>query len=311
MGISRSKPQSNTTRSETINKAKAKKDSVLLPADNILSANTSSRLDDAVDAYTKGEAAIITAEAAEAKAMADAIPQRKLLNDMIGHFFSAVNHNISFGTIPRADRAFYGLDVNNNKTPLHNTDAKLTKMATTIISGDKARTDGGGVVITLPTILAFTAVYTTALPFIQAISKTKEGLSIAKSNLRNLNANTNDVIEHVWDEAESHYSSLEASAKRAICRLWSVRYKGIGILSDVLGKCTDSVSGLDIAKVEISITGSAKKVLSNITGDFDDPTTMYGDLELVGMHPLYVTKEIAFVKENGVNSTVNVVMIKK
>ena len=82
-------------------------------------------------------------------------------------------------------------------------------------------------------------------------------------------------------------------------------------ISDVLGKCTDSVSGLVIANIEISISGSAKKVLSNIIGDFDDPTTMYGDLELVGTHSLYVTKEIAFVKENGVNVTVDVVMVKK
>jgi len=233
------------------------------------------------------------------------------LHTGIGNFISAVNHNITCGTIPRADRAFYGLDINNDKTPRYDSDAKLIKMATTIISGDKLRTDGGGVVITLPTILAFTEVYTTALPFIKAISKTKEGLAIAQSNLRNLNANTNDVIEHVWDESESHYSSLEASAKRAICRLWSVRYKGIGILSNVTGKITDSVTGLYIEGAEIRITGSAKKVLSNATGDYVDPTTMYGDLEASATHPIYTKADITFAKENGEDVVVNVVMVKK
>jgi len=310
MSIFRSKPQSNVSRSETINKAKAKKDSVL-PADNILSTKTSSRLDEAVVSYTAAEKAIIVAKAAEGIAMSNAIPQRKLLHNGIGNLISSLNHNIACGTIPRSARAFYDLDVNNDKTPRYDSDAKLTKLATTIISGDKLRTDGGGVVITLPTILAFTEIYTTALPFIQAISKTKEGLSIALSNLRNLNANTNDVIEHVWDESESYYSSLEASAKRAICRLWSVRYKGVGVLSDVLGKITDSVTGLEIEGAEISITGSAKKVVTNVTGDYVDSTTMYGDLELTVTHTLYTKGDMTFTKENGVDVVVNLVMVKK
>lgn len=311
MSISRSKPNSNVSRSETINKAKTKKDSVLLPADNILSAKTSEKLDLAVTAYTAAEKAIIVAKAAEGIAMSNAIPQRKLLHNGIGNFISALNHNIACGTIPRSARAFYGLDINNDKTPRYDSDTKLTKMSTTIISGDKLRTDGGGVVITLPTILAFTEIYTTALPFIEAISKTKEGLAIAQSNLRKLNANTNDVIEHVWDESESYYSSLEASAKRAICRLWSVRYKGVGNLSNITGKITDSETGLAIEAAEISIIGSAKKVMSNSTGDYVDPTTMYGDLEATATHPLYTKVDITFTKENGVDVEVNVVMVKK
>ena len=85
------------------------------------------------------------------------------------------------------------------------------------------------------------------------------------------------MIEHVWDERESFYRSLEASVKRAICRLRSVRYKGIGILSET-GKITDSITGLDIEGADISITDFAKNVVSNVTGDYVDPTTMYGDL---------------------------------
>ena len=37
------------------------------------------------------------------------------------------------------------------------------------------------------------------------------------------------------------------------------------------------------------------------------PACRHDDLELVGTHPLYVTKEITFVKENRENITVNVV----
>jgi len=56
-----------------------------------------------------------------------------------------------------------------------------------------------------------------------------------------------------------------------------VRYKGIGILSET-GKITDSITGLDIEGADISITGFAKNVVSNVTGDYVAPTTMYGDL---------------------------------
>lgn len=311
MSTSKNKPSSNVTRLETALKAKSKKDSVLIPADNILSVKTSGRLDDIVDLYQKGTDAIITATVAESKAMAAAIPQRKLLNSGVGHFIKSLNLNISEGTIPRSARAYYGLDVNNDKTPYYNTDIKLLKICDTIMKGDKERTDAGGIVIILPTILQFKALYDVAKPIINTLSNTKVNLSIAQKNLRLLNPEMDDVIEHVWNEAETEYSKLEPSARRAICRQWSVRYISIGDLSDVIGKCIDTVTRLPIEGVILHITGSSKKVISNDSGDYDDPTTMYGDLDLIATHTLYHNVDIAFVKENGVNNVINVEMVKK
>lgn len=310
MSSSKKSPRTNIGRNESMLKAKTKKDSVS-PEDNILSDKTSSNLDDALDDYTKANAAITAATVAESKAMAAAIPQRKLLTDMVGHIFSAINHNISFGSIPRSARAFYGLDVNNNRTPAYNTDVKLLKIVTDIIKGDKDRTDAGGMVITSPTIIQFAAVNTIARPIIIALSNTKTNLAKAKSDLRDLNSNTDDVLLHVSTEVEMEYSKLEASAKRAMCREWGVRYISIGTLSDVTGKCTDSETGLPLENVVIKIAGSGKKVVTDIAGDYVDSTTMYDDLELAATHPLYIIAEKAFTKENGVNVVVDIKMVKK
>ena len=310
MSSSRRFPKTNIGRYESMLKTKAKKDSVS-SADNILSAKTSSRLDNALNEYTKAQNAIIMATEAESTAMAAAIPQRKILSGMISHYVLSLNLHISMETIPRSARAFYGFDVNNDRTPAYNTDTKLIKMATDIINGDKERINGGGIKMTLPTIDEFTIVYDKAEPIIIALSNTKENLSKAKSELRNLNADTDDVLLHVSNEVETEYSSLEASTKRAVCRLWGVKYISVGKLSEVTGKCTDSISGLPLEDVEIKIVGSGKRVVTNVMGDFIDETSMYDDLELLATHPLYNIAEIAFAKENGVNVVVNVVMEKK
>jgi hypothetical protein len=235
MSIIRIFPNSVSGYIQAMNIAKAKKDGAVIPADNILSEATSTRLDTDVDKYNKGKEAIVSAKQVYHHTIELAKPQRKLMRTFISSYYTDINNEIDLGNFPASVRAFFGLEISNRKMPDMQTDATLIAAATALIDGDAARVLAGGAAIASPTIAQVTTIINTAKPFLVAVSNAKTKVTTAISNLKKQNAEIKDLIKHIWNEVEAFYSLDEASSKRDQGRLWGIKYRGMGVDSVITG----------------------------------------------------------------------------
>ena len=307
MGTTRQFPQSITSRQKALNKA-VLKNSNLPTGVVILSPATLARLIICNDNYNAGVADKLAAKQLYHAAVEAAIPQRKLLRSNITSFFKTFNNCIdNLGTIPASARAFYGLPIGKAYLPKMDTDDKLLAMAALVITGDVNRRAAGGIAMNSPTIAQYTIVYNIASPIILAIAIAESAVSLAVDKLEKLIPETKDLITHVWDEVEAYYSLSTPSNRRTQCRLWGVRYISTGVLSLVTGTCKD-ILGVGIAGVKVRIMGSGHFVLSDALGNFSLNTSLYGDLELLASHIHYINDTIEFTKEDGIETTVAVVL---
>ena len=278
-----------------------------MPADNILSDTTSTRLDDDFAAYTAGIAAIATARGFYSTAVQNARAKRLILKNNIIGFYETLNSCIKRGTMLAAVRAYFQLPITNRKMPKLNTDIEILAAAALVLSGNILRVAAGGVAMSSPSIAEFTAIYNTCKPFLVAISNAHTAVNTAVENLDLQTPEIKDLITHVWDEVEAFYSMSTPTARRAQCRLWGVRYMSVGISSFITGNVKDAL-GVVLADVKVRIVGSNLSVLTDALGNFSLNTTLYGDLELEAILAEYETTITDFSKEDGITTAVDVVM---
>ena len=308
MGTKRDLPTSITGRLKAMTIAKNKKDGAPVPADNLLSATTSARLDTDIAAYIAGRAVVTATKTAYHLAIEVARPQRALLKSNISSFYGTMNNNIKTGAIPAAARGYYNLSITNRKLPKMITDVELLEAAKTVLSGDILRVAAGGIAMSAPTIAEFTLVLDTAKPFIVAITNAETAKNTAVENLSLQTREIHDLIKHIWDEVEAHYSLSTAAARRTQSRLWGVRYVSTGVPSLVTGTCKDEL-GVALVGIKVRIIGSSASTLSDAMGNFSLNTILYGDLELEATHPHYEKNITDFTKADGVAEVVAVVMV--
>ena len=306
MGTTIQRPKSNVSRLAAMKKAEAKIAS-LPPAGNILSSITTTRLATDLGLYIAGDNAIIAAAHAQSIGVDNAKIQRDILGDNSKAYFKNLNNGIALNEIPRSDRAFYKLVVGNNTLPSMNTPEKLMTVSGNIITGDAARQLAGGIPLSIPTIAQYEVILATATPVINGLSNFKIALTLTKTEQNAQNREIDDLIKHIWDEVKSYYSLLTPSAMRAIGRQWGLRWISTGLPSIITGSCVDTL-GVAVAGVKIRILGSSHSVLTDALGHFSINTNLYGDLELLATKNKYEKFSIEFTKEDGVATTVAVVM---
>lgn len=311
MGITRRLPQSITATIKALNTAKAKKDSAVTPADNILSAATSARLDTDIAAYNAGKAAIVAAWQVFHRAVELARPQRKLLRKYIKSFYASINNYINLNTILASARAYYGLEITNRKMPNMRTDATLLAAAELLLTGDAARIADGGIAIASPTIAEITTIINDATPIIRAVSNAKTVVTTAISKLKKQNAEIKDLLKHIWNEIEAFYSLDDASSIRVQGRLWGMQFISIGLPSLISGLCMESITNTLLPNVQLYLVGVGKHVQSDAEGNYSINTSLYDVLTLTAKLAGYEDFAKDFVKEDGVALVVNVVMVKK
>jgi hypothetical protein len=308
MGTTRESPDSIIGRQKAMTKAQTKKNGATVPADNILSAATSARLDLDLAAYNAGILAITTAKQAYHNCIELAVPQRVFLKDNITSYFKTFNNCIDkLGTIPASARAFYLLPIGKASLPKMDTDDELLAAAAIVLSGDILRIKDGGIVMSVPTIAEFTIVYDIAKPVIVAISNALTAVTNATSSLKKQIPEIKDLITHIWNEVEAYYSLYAPSERRVFCRLWGVRYISTGVPSVVTGACKDAL-GIALAGAKIRIMGSSHSTLTDALGNFSLNTSLYGDLELLATLKKYEKTTIDFSKDDGIAEVVDVVM---
>ncbi len=309
--FTRDLPQSSIGFQKALTKAKEKKDGVEHPADNILSATTSTRLDTDYEAFEAAKLIIASKEGLYHKAIELARPQRKLLKLFVTDYFNRMNYFIGKDLMFASDRAYYGLDITNLRLPIMNTDDLLLAIAKKVFSGDILRRAEGGIAMDEPTIAEFADVYNTAKTIIRAISNALTNLNTAKGNLEKQTPEIKDLITHIWDEVEAHYSMSAPVARRQQARLWGVRYKSVGVASTITGVCKDSVTGGLLFNVQIHLVGVGRNVQSDAEGNFILNTSLFEDLTILAKLIGYEDFTLDFFKENGVIIAVSIVMVKK
>ena len=310
MGTIIKRPQSNIDRKRALNKGKAKMDSVL-PADNVLTTDTASRLTTAANNYDNGFAAIAAAAHIYHEKVDLFRPHRVLLKDYIDTYFTTMSSEIKIKKILASARALYGLPISNDNLPNLTTDDKLMAMGALVLSGDVVRIAAGGIAIATPTIAEYTIVYNAAHAAMSVISNALTTLTNAKNGLNKQNVEINDVIKHVWDDAKSKYSLVAPAPQRVLCRQWGARFESRGVASEITGVCTDSITHALLPNVQIHIKGVGHREKSDIDGNYIINTILYEDIELIATLSGYEDQMVDFVKEDGVAKVVNVVMVKK
>ncbi len=310
MGTSRQLPNTIFGRQKALTTAKIKKDAALTRSENILSDETSARLDMGEAAYKTGRAAITIAQAAYHTAVENARPQRMLLRTFISNYFERINYHIKNGKMLAAVRAYYELGVTNKRIPKLTSDALMLAAAAMVLSGDILRMNAVGIEMTEPTIAEFTAILDTAKPCIVAVSTAETALNTAIENLKKQIPEIRDLLQHVWDEVDMHYSLSTAIARRGFGRLWGMRFMSTGLPSVVTGTCKDEF-GVPMGGIKVRIMGSSHSTISDELGNFSLNTSLYDDLELVATYGNYEDNITDFFKEDGIATAVDVVMEKK
>ncbi len=298
MSSSRKVPTSNIGRLKAGTTAKAKKDSLPVGG-NAMSVATAARLDLNLPAYKIVINAVIAAEQAQHAAGELANPHRTSLHNYVGLYIGNLEDSITMGTSLPSARAFFGLPINKKTIPLTNTDERLVFWGNKIITGDAARILAGGPVFTGPTIAQFNTVFADAETAIMLFSNAKTVLTDAQNAVNLKNPEMNTMIKRMWDEIETTYSEQSASAKRAACRQWGVRYLTLGLPAILTGTVTDSISGLPLAGVKLHLEGVGTKFLSDALGNFTINTNLYGDLTLIATLANYTTANIDLLMANG------------
>lgn len=308
MSTSRRLTTSNIGRKKAMNTAVAKYNSVL-PADSAISDTTAARLVADNTSYDNAMSAVDTAEETQRTAHKTVVANRGLLHTNISCYLQSLNIGIRLGVIPDTARALYGLDVGNKKMPDIDTDINLLYWANQIVVGDAKRVGAGGFVITLPTIAAFTTVYTDTKTSITAFSTSKDALAKAHVVVNNLNTEADNIIVRTWNEVETTFSELPAPTMRSFSRQWGVLYVSSGNPALITGIITDKKTGLPLEGVSVHIDGVGNKVLSDASGKFSLGTTLYGDLVLIATLKDYTENNTSFTMENGVDMVVNISMV--
>ena len=309
MSTSRHIPNSNIGRQKALNAMVAKNNSFIAPAVSALTPATIIRLNIDNTNYNNAMSAVTVAEGVCSRAMELVITNRALLHDNVMAFVRSLDSCISLGTMPKAARADYGLNTTNKKFPIINTDVKLLLWAQKIIDGDATRVTAGGIAMTYPTIIAFNLVFNATKTALTALNSANSVLVEKQHAVTALQTETDSIILHGWNEVETHYSDLDASAKRNASRLYGVKYISVGSTAVVSGIVTDSVTGLPLPNVKVRISGGSNKTLTDDLGKFTLNTNLYGDLELLTDLVAYTEGITDFTKGNGEDLVVNVAMI--
>ena len=304
--IGRKLPKSNIACQKALNTAVAK----AAISTTILSDVTTERLNTDNTNFNAAITLVINTKQAQRAASAATDVAKAKFNVFFSSYFSTLNNAIAIEQMPRSVRAYYNIDINNDRHPVIKTDAEILLCGQLVIDGDAKRVLAGGIAMAFPTIAQYTVVFNACKAAIATFSASKLTVLEAESARNSLKTEVKNVILRAWNEIETHYSELEASAKRAACRLFGVKYVSQGSPAFVTGIITNSVTGLPIPKAILHLEGVGTKFIADINGKYTIKTNQNGDLTILANLPGYTESETDILLIDGGNMEVNIKMVE-
>ena len=306
MSISRILPETNVACQNALNTAVAE----TKKSTNVLSADTKSRLGTINTSFDAAMTLVIDTKQAQRTASEVVIAARAKFHSFFGCYFTVLNCGIELELIPRSARAYYDIDINNDRQPVIKTDTDLLLLGQRVIDGDAKRVLAGGIAMAFPTIADYTVVFNACKTAISDFADSKLTVLKAEATRKGLHTGVKNIILRVWNEVETFYSELEASAMRAASRLFGVRYRSLGSPAFVTGIVTDSITGLPIEKAILHLVGVGAKFTTDAEGKYTINTTQNGDLTILANLTDYTESETDILMVDGGNMVVNIEMVK-
>ncbi len=279
--ITRFTPNSSPTRLQVLTVAKEKKDSVD-PSENILSAGTTTRLDDIYPIFVAALNKVATRKGESTEATDFKTESGKELRLYISHFLQVFNLAVVRKVYPPSARAFFGLDVSTGNLPDIASDTNAELAATAIATGALDLASHAMPPMVNPTaeevatrLNAFKGAYA------KHSNKAQE-LDAAQEAVDALTPEVDKVIKKIYDEAETHYNEEEPESMRADCKWWGVIYHSIGEETQVTVVLRSKADGSPLAGKGIKLVQAAGKILvTDAQGQVEFVTTVNGNAEIV------------------------------
>ncbi len=148
----------------------------------------------------------------------------KIAQTYISHFIQVLNLAILRNELPQKVRKYYGIDIDNKKIPVLNTEKDIIKWGECIMKGEKKRISLGGIAIHNPRIAIVKIKYDN---FIELTKYQKMVQGITKrSNEKvvRLREQADNIILDIWNEVEKYYSNMSSEEKREKAQKYGIIY---------------------------------------------------------------------------------------
>ena len=280
MSISRALPQTNIACQKALNTAVAQ----AKISSKVLSADTNTRLNTENTNFDAAMNLVIDTKQAQRTASAAAVAGKAKFRIFFSSYFTVLNCGIDMEVIPRAARAYYDIDINNNRQPVINSDADLLICGQRVIDGDAKRVLAGGIAMGFPTIAEYTVVFNACKIAISVFSASKLTVLQAEAARKGLNKSVKNINIRVSNEVETYYSELDASAMRAASRLFGVKYISHGLPAFITGIVTNEFN--------LKINKTDDKIWKNKSYTFNiNSTNINGSIKKISEDTIKVTLE--------------------
>lgn len=231
-------------------RAKQKKDNP--PAyGNILSEDTSTRLDDTCLSFGDGRKLLAKSLALSSFATAEkdkVLYHQKMLNSF---YIQVLNFHIELEIFPASYRAFYKIPINSAAIPDQKTEDSILELSTNIAEGEPLMIAAGGHAIPFPLLLTITNNLALLKTKLQNQSNAIDDSDKATEDLSVMSVAAAAVVKKVWDEVETYYDEGTIESKRKNSREWGVLYVSVGAPVPITGHIMEMVLGAPVAIVGV------------------------------------------------------------
>ena len=121
-------------------------------------------------------------------------------------------------------RSFYGIEEDNSKLPLLNTESDIIDWGKSLIDGETKRRMNGYSPVTNPTIAVVRVHYDNFMEAYKFQKMLQKNHTRALNNLADLRDEADDIILNVWNEVEETYSKLPEDLKREKAQEYGLVY---------------------------------------------------------------------------------------
>jgi len=142
----------------------------------------------------------------------------------ISHFIQVLNFSIMRGELKSDTRSIFGLDSDERKLPLLNSEKDVIEWGEKLIAGEQIRLSNGLAPITNPTIARVKVHYEDYLRAYKSQKHLQETHTKAIQKMSDLRMKADEIIVKVWNEVEEFYANLPADEKREKAELFGITY---------------------------------------------------------------------------------------
>ncbi len=151
----------------------------------------------------------------------DAFKKVKLF---LSHFVQVMNFAILRHEFKPSIRIFYGIDENDSKVPVLNTETEVIEWGKKIIKGEEERVMKGGMAVLNPKISVVKVRYERFLEAFHFQKTLQDINNRALNKVSKLREEADAIILLIWNEVEARFNNLPSIVRREKCINYGITY---------------------------------------------------------------------------------------